>query len=173
MTGPTDRRGLAAEGVESLGRIRRQGIALLILAFITGAIAGGAIMRMRDRSHDWHMSRDGMGYIARREGLPPGFEALGLSASQKAQITEILKRRRPRTDSLLRVSLAPLHAMIDSTRAEIRAVLTPEQRAKMDTMFMRRRGGNGRRMRGAMPMSRPFDQPGAGTDSTGATRDSS
>jgi hypothetical protein len=56
-----------------------------------------------------------------------------------------------------------LNAIMESTRAEIREVLTPEQRERMDTMVPGRRGPRGPRLPGrrAMPVDTPA-QPGGG-----------
>lgn len=58
---------------------------------------------------------------------------LGLSAKQVAQIDTIVERRRVRTDSVLRAIRPQFKAELDSTRAEIRAVLTPDQRKRFDS----------------------------------------
>jgi Spy/CpxP family protein refolding chaperone len=138
VSGSPERRNLAAEGVESLGRIRVQGIALLVLAFLSGAVAGGAVERVRDRRPP-RGARAELAFLKGPNGLPVAFEKLDLTPAQRQEITQILERRRPVTDSILRSSLPRLRAVMDSTRSEIRSVLTPTQRAKLDQIFGRPR----------------------------------
>ncbi len=159
MSGPVERRNLAAEGVESLGRIRLQGIALLVLAFLSGAVAGGAVERVRDR-HPPRGGRAELGFLKGPNGIPLAFEKLDLTPTQRRQIAEILERRRPAADSILRSSLPRLRVMMDSTRSEIRAVLTPAQRTKLDQLFGRPHTGS--TMRAIfVPPSRPAERVGS------------
>jgi Spy/CpxP family protein refolding chaperone len=167
VSGPVERRNLAAEGVESLGRIRLQGIALLVLAFLSGAVAGGAVERVRDR-HAPRGGRAELGFLKGPNGIPPAFEKLDLTPAQRDEIARILERRRPVADSILRSSLPRLRAMMDSTRSEIRAVLTPVQRAKLDQLFGRPRASS--TMRAILiPRSGPAEsvESAARTDSGG------
>ncbi|HXY32519.1 MAG TPA: hypothetical protein VEI06_17580 [Gemmatimonadaceae bacterium] len=149
MTNGEPTQGAAARALESLGRIRMQGLALLAIAFLVGAIAGGAIVHARQRRPPEGFlgrrgDRGGFGGDRRgRGGLPPMFDELGLSADQRTKIQAILDRRRPVTDSILRASLPRLRQVMDSTRGEIRALLTPEQRDKLDRMERERRARGG------------------------------
>ncbi len=128
------------DGLESLGRVRATGLALLVVAFLAGGAAGAAggdAWTARHRPGDGGpMGRGGMpgmmGPRMGRDGLPPGFDRLDLSAEQKQRVTEILERTRPRTDSILRQAMPRLRAITDSTRAEIHAVLTPAQRDQLE-----------------------------------------
>lgn len=125
------------EAIESLGRVRLQGIALLLIAFLAGGVAGFAGGRIT--AHRFPV-RPGFGVrttISRTRGLPPFFDRLGLSADQRAKITAILQRERPRTDSILRTSLPALRAIAESAHAEIRDVLTPAQREQLDRQWGR------------------------------------
>lgn len=76
------------------------------------------------------------------------FRELGLSPQQLAEIREIMDRRRSTTDSILGEMLPRLRAVTDSTRTEIRSILTAEQASLWDSLMARthRRGG---------PMGRP------------------
>jgi len=151
------------DGFESLGRVRLQGIALLVLAFAAGALGGMAlervrVSRIRPQPPEW---------MAGRGDLPPGFDRLDLTAEQRERIRAIFRTSGPRTDSVLRASLPRLQAIHDSVRAEIRAVLTPEQQQMFDQMEPR-----GPRMRGG-PRGRPGfpgGPPGMGPPDTGPRR---
>lgn len=129
--------------VESLGRIRTQGIALLLATFVAGALAGMALERLRTRPEFPPPGQErGLGMMRpfAPGGLPPMFEELNLTDEQRASISEIIERSRPRTDELLQSMLPRLRAVTDSVREEIRAVLTPEQAVKLDSLMADVRG---------------------------------
>ena len=148
------------EDVAELGRVKTQALVLLVLAFLAGAFAGGAIERVGARQwRGWPGARPGArpgggrggsafgggarGGRGERGGLPPAFDAIGLSATQRTNIEEIVKRRLPRVDSLMRQSRAMINAASDSTRKEIDDVLSADQRRKLDSLRPRGRGFGG------------------------------
>jgi Spy/CpxP family protein refolding chaperone len=144
------------EGFESLGRVRLRGIALLALAFVAGALGGMALERVRAS----RARPEPPAWMPMRGDLPPGFDGLGLTAEQRDRIDAIFRASRPRTDSVLRASLPRLEAIHDSVRAEIRAVLTPDQQRLFDQMESRgRRGRGGLRNRPAFPGGPPGGPP--------------
>jgi Spy/CpxP family protein refolding chaperone len=132
------------DGFESLGRVRLQGIALLAIAFVVGALGGMAAERVRAArtGHPAPMEQMGM-----HGAFPRAFDELHLTPDQEERIQAIFRAHRPRTDSVLRASLPRLHAIQDSVRAQIRAVLTPDQQRQFDDMETRsprgRRGPRG------------------------------
>jgi Spy/CpxP family protein refolding chaperone len=129
-------------GVESLGRIRLQGILLLAATFLAGGAAGVAGGRI------WGAQRAGEvpppPPRLRPVGPPPAYERLGLSDDQRARITAILERTRPRTDSVMREVMPRLRAITDSAEAEINTVLTAEQRERFERDRARFGPGGGR-----------------------------
>ena len=140
------------DGFTSLGTVRTQAIVLLLLAFLAGAFAGGAIERevvRRARTTALLRSgRGGPGFPAGRGGRarPSVFlDSIGLSAAQHAKIDSIVRKRSARTDSLMKTS----RAAYDSTRREIDDVLTAEQRQKLDSLRPRGRPFGGPGMHGA------------------------
>lgn len=137
------------EGVESLGRLRAKGIALLAVTFAVGGLVGIAVERtlLQREPEPVTAPGPGPGWPDGRV-LPPMFRELGLTPQQIAEIRGIMERRKPATDSLLDELLPRLRAMTDSTRAEVRGVLTTEQAALWDSLMA------GRRHRGG-PMGRP------------------
>ena len=154
------------ETLESLGRIRTKGIALLVLTFVAGALAGVAVERVRTaRQAPEPPPPDITMLRPLREGtLPPVLRQLNLTPAQREQIIQILERGRPRTDSILREMLPRLRATTDSIHAELRAVLTPAQLATWDssTAQMRRRAEQvrrGMRGRGMGPARPPPPEP--------------
>ena len=120
-------------GTESLGPVRMQAIVLLLLAFLAGALVGGATERVL-LHHAARVDRAG------GPGAKPGFYSwLGASDAQRTQIDAIFAKRRPHLDSLD----AMRRSAMDSARKEMDAVLTPAQRAKLDSSRARGRGGRG------------------------------
>jgi Spy/CpxP family protein refolding chaperone len=118
------------QSVESLGRIRLQGVALLAVTLVVGVLAGMAGERYRaTRREPPRPFPPAVGE------LPAPYRQLDLSDDQRARILEILERRHASTDSVLREVVPKLRAVTDSVQQEIRAVLTPEQRAKLDEEF--------------------------------------
>lgn len=111
-------------GIESLGRLHIQAILLIIVVFAIGVLGGITFERAqgpRDRHHP-------------RGKIPPELaEGLSLSQDQERRMMEILDRNRPRTEAVLKEFLPRLRSIADSVRAEVRAVLTPEQQKIFDS----------------------------------------
>ena len=147
------------EGFESLGRIRAQGVALLVVAFLAGGLAGFAAERLRASRAEPppRGARDGFMRGVPRGELPPMFERLNLTAEQETQIRSILDEARPQTEAILDEMKPRLRAVTDSSRARIRAVLTAEQAAQLDSIMQnferrwRKDGKEGRRHRRERP----------------------
>jgi Spy/CpxP family protein refolding chaperone len=131
------------DGLESLGRVRAKGLALLLITFVAGSLAGVALERIMAAQRTpelvppMGMMRPGM-----EVPFPMMFSELGLTPDQQTRIREIMEQSRPRTEDVLQETLPRLRALTDSVRQEIRSVLTPEQAATMDSliMTMRHRG---------------------------------
>jgi len=125
---------------DSTLRLRIQGAVLIALVFVVGVLAGGATERIR-------ASREKPMRPFRQAGeLPRPFARLGLTEEQRTEISAILERGRPQTDSVLQELMPHLQAISDSIRVEIREVLTPEQTELLDDMS----GGPGMWPRGGM-----------------------
>ncbi|MDH4043638.1 MAG: hypothetical protein OEW06_04195 [Gemmatimonadota bacterium] len=156
------------DAFESLGRVRVQGLLLLALAFGSGVLGGMALERVR-AVRAWRAvatrGRPDMGPMG--AGRLAFFERLGITDAQREQIRAILESSRPLTDSILQSSMPRLSAIHDSVRAEIRAVLTPEQQEQFDELEGRwgirggpgEWGGRGGPRRGTPPDGGP---PGGG-----------
>ena len=124
---------------------------VLVLTFVAGSLAGAAWERHhRTEARRHEGGRGGRGDRHFGEMLK---ERYGLSDEQAARVEAIVQRRRPRVDSLMATVQPRVRAMFDSTNAEIRVLLTPEQRVKFDRDQERRRRDHGRRHRppGAPP----------------------
>jgi len=136
------------EGLESLGRVRAKGFALLLLTFVVGGLAGVALERVMAARRSPELATPmGMMRPGMEVPFPMMFEQLGLTQEQQSRIREIMAESRPRTEELMAETMPRLRQFTDSVRQEIRAVLTPEQAATMDSLFaaMRHRGPRGGR----------------------------
>jgi len=140
------------EGMDALGRVRAQALVLLVLAFLAGAFAGGAIERLavREARAAARPTRGfgrgtGSGRVPGGSGAGAGFpsyyDQLGLSPEQRASIEQIVSKRSARVDSVRKNSMDIVFAARDSTRKEVDAVLSADQRKKLDSL--RPRGGRG------------------------------
>jgi hypothetical protein len=63
-------------------------------------------------------------------------EELGLDSLQRARVDSVFAHRRVQIDSFWKGPGRSLRAIMDSTREEVRAVLTPEQRTRFDRRHM-------------------------------------
>ncbi|SRR5579862_864533 len=118
-------------------RVRWQAGALLILIFVTGTITGGALVYAGIRVGREPMGRqpDGHQTVLRLHGdlgLPATYADLDLTDDQRRALERIIAESRPRTDSILREALPALRAETDSMRTRMRAVLTADQRRRLD-----------------------------------------
>lgn len=120
------------DGLESLGRVRRQGLALLAVAFVVGGLAGAAVDRV------YVSSRAGISFRfepGRREGvaerenseIPDQITRLGLSEDQVKRIRAVLARHTPAVDSMMRTLREGLPRVEHLARQEMMCVLTPAQ----------------------------------------------
>lgn len=132
--------------IVSVGRIRLKGLALLALAFVAGGMAGAAVEHLRTSEPETFgpITRPGGPTPPMQRGpgsiVPPVFDRLDLTERQRGEIRRILEESRPTTDSLLAEVMPRLRSITDSVRREIRAVLTEEQRERLESEFPAFRG---------------------------------
>lgn len=111
-------------------RARRRAALALLATFMAGALAGAGVEHLR-------AARAPQGFPAGLP-LPPPFEELDLTATQRDRILEILERRRPEMDAIMAEVLPRMRAVATSVDAEVRGALTPEQREKLDQIRAQR-----------------------------------
>jgi Spy/CpxP family protein refolding chaperone len=113
-------------------RMRMAGMALLAVTFVVGMLAGTAFGRVLDaREPD---PAAAAANCEQKRGPHHIFDELDLTPEQRTRIDGIMARRRERTDSLWKTDGTRIRAAVDSTRAEIRAVLTPTQAVEYDRL---------------------------------------
>jgi hypothetical protein len=110
---------------------RGTAIALLVLAFLLGAVVGGLsfeLLHLR-RMVGWHHGVDGppeLGFLVRRLE-----RRLDLSPEQTRHVEAIVERARDDLWELRRQVAPRIHTRMEEARAEIEELLTPEQREEL------------------------------------------
>ena len=118
------------------------GVALLASTFIAGAGAGVAGDRLfgRGLTVRTRIVQDNMSGVLDR---------LELTADQRARAQSILDRSAPRSQEAMLEIASRLRSISDSVDTELRAILTPAQRLKLDslrkppTLILRRQDPSG------------------------------
>lgn len=108
---------------------RVRGLVLLVAVFAAGLAAGVGVDRaLQARS-----------VLKTRltTQMPEVLGRLGLTEEQRRAADSILERGAPRAEAAMREMVPRLSAIADSLDAELRRILTPAQRARLDSL-----GGN-------------------------------
>lgn len=125
---------------------------VLAVAFLAGGLAGGAValgLRHERTPHDVRLERIELPNVPPAPGAPGGGvfykrlgnefgEELGLDEKQSARVDSLMEIQRLKADSLLASMEPRLKALMDSTNADIEALLTEEQRERFHEMQSRR-----------------------------------
>ena len=124
-------------------RSRRGAAALLVAAFLVGALAGAGGSLIAERA-DHRPDRGGRGRGGYLERLTRELE---LTEPQRDSVRAILDRRKPAMDSLRREMEPRFETLQQAIRSDIRSQLTPDQQRKFIDMTrrsdsMRSRGGD-------------------------------
>lgn len=132
-------------------RARRTAVLVLLAVFLVGGAAGWVLEEVVE-DLDWpSFPTDG----DRRGNQDPDdpldddaeeafLEGLGLSREQLEAVDRLLDRREDRLEAYWQGRLPEIEALVDSTRQEIRNLLTPDQRTVYDRWVRdQRRGGTG------------------------------
>ena len=96
------------------------------LAFLLGAVLVGGVVGF---SADRVLRRDDSSIDARRKSL---YDDLDLKANQRAAMDSLFDARNCRYDAIFRPIQPALDTLKLDTRAHINAILTAEQRVKLD-----------------------------------------
>lgn len=132
--------------VSGSGRARLLGIALLVATFLAGGISGAAVSRRTGAlPQSAAVSPEVQGKAAepmgdqQRERRSRLIDQIGLTSDQRAAIDSILHEGREKIDAYWKETEPGYRALVDSTRAMVRAVMTPEQLAEYDRLRAERR----------------------------------
>ena len=110
---------------------------LLLMIFSAGMITEAWVRRFRAQRMHTMMTGQRAPFGAERDRHFG--EDLGMDSLERARVDSIFARRRVQIDSFWNGPGKSLRSIMDSTREEVRAVLTPEQRARFDRRHMERR----------------------------------
>ena len=120
---------------------RQRGYAILLGTFLLGGLGGAGIgYAVSQRSLGALVAEDSEARDLRR--LEAFTRELDLSEDQQGRVRRIVERHRPERDRHARRMFEecgqPLHRVKEAMDAEIRALLTPEQKRRFDAMRERR-----------------------------------
>lgn len=121
------------------GRTQLMGVVLLAVVFVAGGLSGAAIDRAlgaRDAKAAEARRNDDRRDDGRRHYV---FEELDLTPAQEAGIDSVLEVRRRQISAFWDSAGPRMREIVDSTRAGIRATLTPEQLAEYEKLLEERR----------------------------------
>jgi hypothetical protein len=128
---------------------RRTAVILLLAVFLVGGAAGWLLEDVMDDIHwpggqtegstpDRHDDDEPFDDDAEEEFL----ESLGLSRGQLDSVDHLLDRREDRLEDYWKSRLPDLQSLVDSSRQEIRGLLTPDQREAYDRWLDAQSGPN-------------------------------
>lgn len=128
--------------IVAVGQLRRRAVALLGVVFAAGLLGGVALDRFLvpqpapggppwGRPAGGGPGRPGFAFPEDSTALPPYLEQIGLDSTQRAAALAVVKRVRPRMDSVTRAAMPAIAEVLDEARREIDAILTTEQRARL------------------------------------------
>jgi Spy/CpxP family protein refolding chaperone len=116
---------------------------LLIMTFLVGALAGAAlnqVLNARQPAEPQQATRPDVRRDGGREHAErTPYDDLDLTAAQRAQVNALLAERRRRIDSIWDRSEPVMRAIMASSKNEIEALLTEEQRALLEQRRAERR----------------------------------
>ncbi len=115
---------MAPRSAPGLRRARFAGALALLLAFAIGFASAWLVLR--DRSSGLQVT------VTATDELPDELVRLDLSGEQRSQAEAAIRRGRDRVLRVVDAFDPTMRAAIDSTDAEIRAILTESQRAAFD-----------------------------------------
>lgn len=120
---------------------RLVGLVVLVVTFLAGGFAGAAVREVTaDPAPARQAGEEGRDGDSRRDNdrrFP--FEHLGIEGEQRAEIEALFERNQEAQSAVWHEYKPRFEAIVDSTRAELNRLLTPEQREKFSEYRKRRR----------------------------------
>jgi len=107
-------------------RARMVGTIVLLAVFLAGTATGVAADRL------WGSGQGIRVKLEARNGAV--LDKLGLTPDQRNRAGAIMERRAPRTEAMMLEVGERLQLIADSVDSELRAILTAEQRARLDSL---------------------------------------
>lgn len=121
------------------GRTRLIGVVLLVATFLAGGFSGAAVERRASAAPAAARPEAKVDLAKQEEERPHGrrariFDQLDLSPEQRAAIDSILQDGREKVDAYWKETEPGYRALLDTTRAHVRAVMTSEQLVEYDRL---------------------------------------
>src|SRR5690606_6057184 len=115
-------------------KTRLLGAGLLVGVFVAGGLAGAAMNQVRGATGADAAVADSADGRDERQDRPcrMPFAYLNLTPEQRTRVDAVFERRREQLDAFWKDNGPRYEMIVDSTRAEFRSVLTPEQLAEYD-----------------------------------------
>lgn len=127
-------------------RPRLIGIVLLMATFVAGGFSGAALERRANAKLPAPEPQVKAQPAERAPGAGRGlgdqsniFDQLELTAEQRVTIDSILQDGREKVNAFWKETGPGYRSLVDSTRARVRAIMTPEQRVEYDELRAARR----------------------------------
>lgn len=121
------------------GRSRWIAIAVMSATFLAGGMLGFAMPRLFGKEPLAAQPAEPRAPHDERRDRHSIFDELDLTAAQQARRDSIFEKRRQQMEKFWSEHGPEMRAIVDSTRAEIDRMLTPEQRAKLEQFREKRR----------------------------------
>jgi Spy/CpxP family protein refolding chaperone len=125
-----------------VNRPKWQAIGSLLGVFALGAVAGGGALAAWHGKHRRDMAETGFGMHGERPMLAM-MRRLGLTEQQRQAIEDVLEKHAPKRRAIMQDIMAKCGREFDQEKdaldAEIRAILTEEQRARFEDLSTRQR----------------------------------
>ena len=119
---------------------RLVGLSVLAVTFLGGGLAGAAIREVTaDPPSASEGRQEGRDSERRDNDRRFPFEYLEIEGEQRARIEALFERNHEATSAVWHEYKPRFDAIVDSTRAELNRMLTPEQREKFSEYRKRRR----------------------------------
>ncbi len=122
-----------------IARQRWVGLVVLALTFVAGGIAGYAIRQVTAVEKPTATRDSGENRDNDRRSRRFPYELLNVGPEQRAQIEAVFERRRAEMAAVWGEYEPRMDAIVDSTRAEVDQLLTPEQRQAYEEYRKKRR----------------------------------
>ena len=119
-------------------RIHLASAAIVLVTFVAGLATGAGLHASFAAGRPPHGRPGGP---PPGPGLPPYLRELGLSPEQETRARAIFERHRADMDAVMQQSLPRIRVINERVEQELRDVLTPEQRDRLDALRRRRPPG--------------------------------
>ena len=98
------------------------------------AVSLGGIALLQAKEHGEHKHEHHGPKMIHKNPLEHLSKDLELTDAQKAQVQPIIDQAKPQIEAIHKEAMEKTHAVMESTGAQIRPLLTPQQQQKYDAM---------------------------------------